>query len=71
MEQSGTRRASVQLSVDVVDVRSADDDNVDSTGAGSLDRVSDRSGIGLPIGNGGPVPVEDDRLEPSPENGRQ
>jgi hypothetical protein len=71
MEQSGASRPSVQLSVDVVDVRSADDDDVDSTGAGSLDRVSDRSGIGLPIGNSGSVPVEDDRLEPSPENGRQ
>jgi hypothetical protein len=51
------------LSVDVPDVRAADNRDIDARGTEHLDQLAHRTRVRAPIGNGSAVPVEDDRVE--------
>ena len=55
--------ASSELPIDVADVGAGDDVEIEATCAQLLDEVAELAGIGLPVGHGGAIPVEDDRLE--------
>jgi putative phosphoribosyl transferase len=59
----------LKLPVDVADVRPGDDAELESAGAELLDELAQATGLGLPVRDGCPVPVEHDRLEAPCERG--
>src|SRR5664280_2029113 len=61
------RRPKSQLPVDVSDVRAGHHKEIEAGGGQVGEQLPDLGGVGLPVGDGRPVPVEDDRLEPTVE----
>ena len=64
-------RARSELPVHVANVRPAHDQEVEAGGAQRLHQRAHALGVGRPVGDGRPVPVEGDGLEPSMHLGGQ
>jgi len=70
MEVAGASRPGPELPVDVPDMGSRDDRELETELAELLDQRAEPRGVRLPVRNGRAVPVEDDRLEASIERSR-
>jgi len=70
VEAPWTRGAGLKLSIDVLHVSPAHDEDVQARLTERLEPLTNGTGIGAPVRHGSAVPVKDERLEALVENPR-